>query len=292
MTVVLFISKALGLNLLQAVVGRIPHGERLQVVHFDDTNDKRSVLSEIEQFCGSNAISFFVARHPKEYLSQIDRASWIQEGAVAIVSGWYTLFSDYDIETFPGGVWGIHHSPLPSYRGGSPLVWQILNNEQFVGTSVFRIGTGVDRGPVLAQYLVRNEHHDHIGTLLDKLHEELFIHADDWLKPILEGSAVGKPQEDTTSTPVYPLRNSADNVAIIQNSSAQEVYLLAKALNHPYPGLKLESQCGCEFREVQLSDLNPEGLSHSFVCSDGKEVRIRSSCRVISCEQHELSQGV
>ena len=45
----------------------------------------------------------------------------------------------------------IHPSLLPKYRGASPMISQILNDEKDVGTSIMLIDEGMDTGPVLAQ---------------------------------------------------------------------------------------------------------------------------------------------
>ena len=45
----------------------------------------------------------------------------------------------------------IHPSLLPKYRGASPIISQILNDEKEMGTSIMVIDEGVDTGPVIAQ---------------------------------------------------------------------------------------------------------------------------------------------
>jgi methionyl-tRNA formyltransferase len=45
----------------------------------------------------------------------------------------------------------IHPSLLPKYRGPSPIVSQILNDEKEIGVSIMQIEEGVDTGPVLIQ---------------------------------------------------------------------------------------------------------------------------------------------
>ena len=59
------------------------------------------------------------------------------------------------------GVWGIHNSLLPKYRGGSPLVWQLINSEKVVGSSFFKFTSGMDDGVILDQVKIENQ------TLID-----------------------------------------------------------------------------------------------------------------------------
>lgn len=45
----------------------------------------------------------------------------------------------------------IHPSLLPKYRGASPMISQILNGEEEIGTSIMIIDEGMDTGPVVGQ---------------------------------------------------------------------------------------------------------------------------------------------
>ena len=45
----------------------------------------------------------------------------------------------------------LHPSPLPKYRGGSPIQNQIINNEEISAVTIFLMDDGIDTGPILAQ---------------------------------------------------------------------------------------------------------------------------------------------
>jgi methionyl-tRNA formyltransferase len=47
----------------------------------------------------------------------------------------------------------IHNSPLPCYRGVSPINWALKNQESMHGVTVHEIGPGIDDGPIVAQLL-------------------------------------------------------------------------------------------------------------------------------------------
>ncbi len=49
------------------------------------------------------------------------------------------------------GAINIHYSLLPAYRGGSPLLWQVVNGETQGGVTIHYIDAGIDTGPVLRQ---------------------------------------------------------------------------------------------------------------------------------------------
>jgi methionyl-tRNA formyltransferase len=45
----------------------------------------------------------------------------------------------------------IHPSPLPAYRGGNPLFWQVFNGESEGGITLHKITAGVDKGNIILQ---------------------------------------------------------------------------------------------------------------------------------------------
>ena len=50
-----------------------------------------------------------------------------------------------------GRILNLHNSPLPRYRGVSPINWALKNGEQEHGVTIHEITPGVDSGPVVAQ---------------------------------------------------------------------------------------------------------------------------------------------
>ncbi len=55
------------------------------------------------------------------------------------------------LDLFPFGVLNVHPSLLPTYRGPSPLFWQLRAGEERVGVTVHLMDKGLDTGDVLAQ---------------------------------------------------------------------------------------------------------------------------------------------
>lgn len=45
----------------------------------------------------------------------------------------------------------LHNSPLPKYRGVSPINWALKNNEKKHGVTTHEITQGLDNGPIIAQ---------------------------------------------------------------------------------------------------------------------------------------------
>ena len=47
----------------------------------------------------------------------------------------------------------LHNSPLPKYRGVSPINWALKNGERVHGVSIHEITPGIDDGPIYSQLL-------------------------------------------------------------------------------------------------------------------------------------------
>jgi methionyl-tRNA formyltransferase len=50
-----------------------------------------------------------------------------------------------------GRVLNLHNSPLPRYRGVSPINWALRNEEPSHGVTIHEITPGIDSGPIVAQ---------------------------------------------------------------------------------------------------------------------------------------------
>lgn len=110
---------------------------------------------------------------------------------VGFVCGWYWLIDRETLDLVPNGLWGVHNSLLPKYRGGAPLVWSILNGDSHVGSSVFKISEGMDDGEILHQVKVKVLPDDNVGSLLEKIEQELIENLPKkWTDLVLPSQAV------------------------------------------------------------------------------------------------------
>ncbi len=95
----------------------------------------------------------------------------------------------------------IHPSLLPKYRGASPIISQILNDEKEVGTSIMVIDEGMDTGPVIVQKKIEVENWPASAPELEKIMAresvELF---ESIIEKWLEGRIEAKPQDDSKAT--------------------------------------------------------------------------------------------
>ena len=222
-------SKRLGLRVLQEMYALSPE-KVVGVLTIDDTDDTRSVFPDIKDFSKRNRLKFHVAKNRAE------SESIIQDVApdLCLVVGWYWLIRDIVLDAVPRGFIGVHNSLLPKFRGGSPLVWAIINGEHQVGVSFFSFRPGMDAGPIWAQGKVRVELQDYVSDVLDKLEEETvrLLKGSYWR--ILDGSIEPVDQDHEQAT--YCAQRMPSDGNVDWYAPAQKVYDFIRAQSDPYPG--------------------------------------------------------
>lgn len=113
------------------------------------------------------------------------------------------------LDLFPRGVWNIHASLLPLYRGAAPIPRAIIDGCKETGVTIMKTDVGLDTGDILSQRTIGIGEADTCGTLSDKLSSLGAEMIADALEAIKNGTYVLKKQgEGTVSKKVY--RTEAD----------------------------------------------------------------------------------
>ena len=68
---------------------------------------------------------------------------------IMITCAYGKILSKSFLQLFKGGVWNIHASLLPKYRGASPIQSAILGGETYTGVTVMRTEEALDSGDIL-----------------------------------------------------------------------------------------------------------------------------------------------
>ncbi len=73
------------------------------------------------------------------------------------------------LNLFPLGVWNIHASLLPRYRGAAPIARAIMEGEKETGITIMKTELGLDTGDILFSRKIPIAEDDTAGTLGEKL---------------------------------------------------------------------------------------------------------------------------
>ena len=134
----------------------------------------------------------------------------------------------------------LHPSPLPKYRGGSPIQNQIINGEKIGAVSLFRMNEGLDKGDIYQQLPMSLT-----GTL-----DDIFRRISDLgfaaTCNIIDGKYNLKQQDHSQST--YYKRKSPKDSEItlkeLETKSAEYLYNKIRMLADPYPNSFIKTADG------------------------------------------------
>jgi methionyl-tRNA formyltransferase len=227
---VLFLgSKQIGLNSLSTIFN-LDKSSLIGVITLDDRNDSRNVFEEIQQFCDDRNINIYVVKNKQESEELIIKL----KPELCIVVGWYWYIPKKIIDTVPEGFLGIHGSLLPKYRGGSPLVWAIINGEKNAGVTLFSFSEGLDNGPIWDQRIVELQPDDYVYEILKKIEDAATDIFQKKYLLILNGLIKPEPQNDAEAT--YCAQRIPEDGMIDWKKPAKDIYNFIRAQSHPYPG--------------------------------------------------------
>ena len=128
----------------------------------------------------------------------------------------------------------LHGGPLPKYRGGSPLNWQIINNEKYIGLSAIKINEGIDTGEIILQKKFKLKLNDDINSVHKKANKIFPLLAKEAIKK-LKNKVQLRSQTKKNNT-YFKQRSKKDGKIKIDRASSFKTFNLIRAITKPYPG--------------------------------------------------------
>ena len=129
----------------------------------------------------------------------------------------------------------LHGGKLPEYRGSSPLNWQIINNEKYIGISVIKMDLKIDQGPVISEgkfLLKKNFDIKKVHSIANNLFPRLLIKS---IQKIYSNPKKKFKKQSIKNSRYYKQRSEKDG-RINWNNVSINVYNLVRAVTKPYPG--------------------------------------------------------
>jgi methionyl-tRNA formyltransferase len=190
---------------------------------------------------GTAFIEEVQAKCPGVQIANVDVVKWGEIASllteynvdVAVVAGFSRVIPQWILRIPRLGFINLHGGPVPAYRGGSPLNWQLINDEVLGGVSILRVTSGIDDGDVVASSVFPIEATDQIQDLHHKAERELSKQLIEvMMKPELIERAT--PQETSGAT-YWHQRSDADGQVMPRFHSADLAMRMVRALSAPYP---------------------------------------------------------
>ncbi|GLH69666.1 methionyl-tRNA formyltransferase [Geothrix rubra] len=175
---------------------------------------------------------------PETWKAPETRALWESLGIdLAVVVAYGHLLPTWMLDACPLGVWNLHFSLLPRWRGAAPVNHAILAGDEATGVSLMRLTPGLDEGPVLAQTRRAIGQGDTAEGLLEALAADAADLLLDQLPLLLSGSGQPLPQDPSGATYATKLRKEMGRMD--WRRPAAELHRQVRAL-WPWPGTDLE----------------------------------------------------
>ena len=189
---------------------------------------KKNLDPRVITFLNKNNIKFILIKNLKN--KKISKL--LKKTELGLVCGFPHIFKSFHFNKSKYGFINLHAGKLPKYRGGSPLNWQIINNEKYFGISVIKIDKGIDSGDIifekkfklLNKYKIEDLHfitNNHFPKLLLK---SMF--------KIISGKKLKK--QDKKKAKYFKQRGPQDSLIIPNKITFKKLNLLLRALSNSY----------------------------------------------------------
>ena len=113
-------------------------------IDFDVVITSKNLNREIIKDLKKNKINFFSIKNLNSFEKKINK-----NYDVFIIAGFPHILKQSIIDIPKFGCINLHAGPLPKYRGGSPLNWQIIKNEKKLGIYIIKLNVKIDDGKIL-----------------------------------------------------------------------------------------------------------------------------------------------
>lgn len=251
MNIGLLISGGLGVVILKKMV---EHNYKLCFI----MTDKNS--TDIIELASKYNIDLFVG-NPRNSSCDL----FIKNRSIDIlISVNYLFIIKSNLITLPKKIaFNIHGSLLPKYRGRTPHVWAIINNEKITGITAHLIEEGCDTGKIIEQLKVQINEKDTGADILNKYSELYFPMIESIIEKVKIDKVVAVPQNNKNAT--YFGKRTPDDGKISWSWQRERIKNWIRAQAYPYPG----AFGFIEKNKVVIDEIENSDIGFNSEMSDG-----------------------
>ncbi|HNP33346.1 MAG TPA: methionyl-tRNA formyltransferase [Flavobacterium sp.] len=212
-------------NLGNIVLSHLYGGHKIAFVLTDSKSDA------IIAFCHEKGIPIFIGNPRKLNAKDF----YFNKPIEVLVSVNYLFLIEKDLIAHPSLLaFNIHGSLLPKYRGRTPHVWAIINNETKTGITAHLIDEGCDSGDIIEQIEVEISSCDTGADVLNKYNNQYIPLIDKVFSQIQLKTLAPKKQQDNKAT--YFGKRTPEDGAIDWAWQKERINNWIRAQSFPYPG--------------------------------------------------------
>ena len=183
------------------------------------------------EYCESQGFPIFIGnprkKNYREFLSS--------KSCDVILSINYLFIIEKELINFPKRYSiNLHGSLLPKYRGRTPHVWAIINNENKTGVTAHLMDSGCDTGDIVEQIEVEISIEETGASILDKFNKLYFPLIKSVLNKIQHNQIDPVPQNHSKAT--FFGKRTPEDGKIDWNWQKERILNWVRAQSNPYPG--------------------------------------------------------
>ena len=203
---------------------------------------------------------------------------------IALSINYLFIIEEVTVDLFKYPI-NFHGSLLPKYRGRTPHVWAIINNEKQTGITAHLIDKDCDTGNIVLQKTVAIEDNDTGQSVLDKFKSIYPSLVKEVIDLLNKGEIVTFIQDNSKAT--YFGKRTADDGEIDWNWQKERINNWVRAQSNPYPGaFTFYKGQKIIIDKISYSDLGyHQNTPNGYVVETSSKVIIKTSNGTISLDE-------
>lgn len=205
---------------------------------------------------------------------------------IMITCAYGQLLTQEVLDCFPMGVWNLHASLLPKFRGASPVQSAILAGETHTGVTVMRTELALDTGDILLvkRCEIGDRNCAELSAVLSELSAQAAVEA---VRLIAAGNPQLLLQDEAKATFCKKIQKS--DCRIDFSRSAKDICCLIRAMN-PEPYAYCE-QNGLILNILRATETDAEGAVGTVVSADKKGIAVKCGEGAINITELQPAGG-
>lgn len=224
----------------QPTIGHLIQHNLLAGVILPATGPQQNVTPEVQQLaqlCASANIPWLLAGKDNVNLVNQTLTQW--QANAGLIATYPHLLNKDQLDYFDAsqnrGIYNLHASALPAYRGPQPLYWQLRNHEKESAIILHKATTTADAGNIIHQHPVPIHPLDTLPSLSQRMAYESIACCEQWIAQLknTSGALAGIAQiQSSLSKPNYAHRPSPEERTIrFGKMTATDINALCRAGN-------------------------------------------------------------
>lgn len=228
--------------------------------------NKQPVFSPVKQYAVEHGIK--VLQYEKVRRDGVDDLKALNAD-IMVSCAYGQIFSKEILDITPNGMYNIHGSILPKYRGSAPIQWSIINGEKYAGITILKTDVGLDDGDMLLKKAVEIKPYETSEELFERLSVVGAECIEKALSIIETGDFTLIPQDQNQATKCTMLNPEMSKLNF--NLPAIQVCNMIHGIN-PWPVAKVQIE-GKNFKVFRavVSDNEYSGQAGEVVVANNKQ---------------------